>query len=98
EETIGRLEKLTLETNAQLETAGRTRNEAERDTAKLTKDAGALLESARSHMESLGGRKKEFEAFEERLRALQNSVGDAEGRVEALALKDKNLIALSQRV
>ena len=43
-------------------------------------------------------RKKEFEAFDERVRALQGSVGDAETRMEALAAKDKNLIALSQKV
>ena len=35
-------------------------------------------------------KKKEFEAFDERVRALQGSVGDAESRMEALAAKDKH--------
>ena len=74
EDTVGRIEKLTEEADAQLEAAGKTRHEAERETAKLTKDAGALLESVRGHVESVAGRKKEFEVFEERLRALQTSV------------------------
>src|SRR5207248_6270807 len=39
-----------------------------------------------------------FEAFDERLRALQTNVTDAESRMAALAAKDKSLIELSQTV
>ena len=49
EDTIGRIEKLAQETNAQLDTATKTRQEAERATGKLTKDAGALLDAAHRH-------------------------------------------------
>src|SRR6202163_4263157 len=98
EETIGRIEKLAQETSAQIDAAAKARQEAERETAKLTRDAGSLLESARSQVDALDVKKKEFEAFDERVRGLQGSVGDAESRMEALAAKDKNLVALSQKV
>src|SRR5437773_1277518 len=41
EETIARIEKLTQDTNGQLEAAGKTRQEAEREAGKLAKDTGA---------------------------------------------------------
>ena len=96
-ETVGRIEKLTQAAAADLETAGKARHEAERETAKLTKDTAALLEGVRGHVESLGGRKKELETVEERLRVLQNGVGDAEGRMNALMSKDKHVDLLSHR-
>src|SRR4029079_14959604 len=68
EETVGRIEKLTQGAPAKPETAGTTRHQAERETAKLTRIAAALLEGVRGHVESLGARKKELETFEERLR------------------------------
>ena len=52
----------------------------------------------RSEVDTLAVKKKEFEAFDERVRALQGSVGDAESRMEALSAKDKNLISLGQKV
>src|SRR5580765_3917185 len=98
EEQIARIEKLAGEASAQLEGATSARQEAERETAKLTKDAGVLLDSAKSQVEALLVKKKEFEAFDERVRGLTGSVGDAEARMDALATKEKNLGALSQKV
>src|SRR5262245_43480184 len=98
EDTISRIEKLAQETNAQIDTAAKLRQEAERETVKLTKDAGTLLEAVRAQVDTLGVKKKEFEAFDERLRSLNTSVGDAESRMTALAAKDKSLIELSQKV
>ena len=53
EEAIGRIEKITQETDAQLDTAAKARQQAERETAKLTKDAGALLDAVRAQVEML---------------------------------------------
>src|SRR5438132_7971627 len=50
EETIGRVEKLAEGTGAQLEAASKTREDAERDRIRLTKEATALLESVRGHV------------------------------------------------
>ena len=66
--------------------------------AKLTKEATTLLDAVRGQVDTLAVKKKEFEAFDERLRALQAGVGDAESRMEALGAKDKNLIELGQKV
>src|SRR6185295_2078007 len=98
EEQIGRIEKLAAEASAQLDAATTARQEVERETAKLSKDAGALLDSAKSQVEALSVKKKEFEAFDERVRSLTGSVGDAETRMDALAAKDKNFAALGQKV
>ena len=98
EESIGRIEKLTLEAAAQLDGVAKTRQEAERDTARLSKDTAALLETARGHVDALAIKKKEFEAFDERVHTLQGSVGDAESRMTALTAKDKNLVELGQKV
>jgi len=98
EDTISRIEKLAQETNTQIDTAVKLRQEAERETVKLSKDASSLLDTVRGQVDTLGVKKKEFEAFDERLRALNTSVGDAESRMSALAAKDKNLIELTQKV
>src|SRR5262245_9304379 len=78
EDTISRIEKLAQETNAQIDNAAKLRQEAERETVKLTKEASTLLDSVRGQVDTLGLKKKEFEAFDERVRSLTTSVGDAE--------------------
>src|SRR3989442_2697741 len=98
EDTISRIEKLAQESTTQIDTAVKLRQEAERETVKLSKDASSLLDTVRGQVDTLGVKKKEFEAFDERLRALNTSVGDAESRMSALAAKDKNLIELTQKV
>src|SRR5690349_2450745 len=57
EEAIARIEKLTQESGAQLEAAAKTREEAERQTAKLTKETAGLLDSVRTQVETLAVRK-----------------------------------------
>ena len=98
EETIGRIEKLVQDTGAQLDSATQARLEAERATSKLEKEATGLLEAVRQQIEKLALEKKEFEAFDQRLHTLQSTLGEAEGRLDALAAKDKNLVALTQKV
>ena len=66
--------------------------------ARVEKDGHALNESIRGHVDKLTVEKKEFEIFDQRLRVLQASVGEAEGRMESLAAKDKNVTQLNQRV
>ena len=98
DDTLSRTEKLAAETNAQLESATKLRQETERETGKLKKEATSLLDAVRGQVDTLAVKKKEFEAFDERLRSLQSNVGDAESRMEALGAKDKSLIELSQKV
>src|SRR5207237_3917284 len=98
DDTLARTEKLAAETDAQLETASKLRQEAERETGKLKKEAATLLDAVRGQVDTLAVKKKEFETFDERLRTLQSGIGDAESRMETLAAKDKNLNELSQKI
>src|SRR4051812_45402915 len=98
DDTLARTEKLAAETNAQLESATKLRHETERETGKLKKEAGTLLDAVRGQVDTLALKEKEFESFDLRLRTLHGDVGDAEARMEALAAKDKNLIELSQKI
>jgi chromosome segregation ATPase len=98
EETIGRIEKLAQETSERVELAAKMSQETQRETSRLERETAALLDAVRSEVGALGLRRKEFEAFEERVGALQGSIGDAETRMESLAAKDKNLALLSQKV
>ncbi|MFI5302786.1 MAG: hypothetical protein ACHREM_32250, partial [Polyangiales bacterium] len=97
EDTIGRIEKLADDTTTRMDGAIKLNQEVQRESARLEKDGRLLLEAVRVEVGALTMRKKEFESFDERLRALQTSVGDAESRLQALTAKDKSLIALAQK-
>ncbi len=98
EEMLSRIERLSDDTSMRLDTAAKSNQEFQRETARLEKDSKLMLEAVRSEVNALTIRRKEFEAFDERLRALNTSVSDAEVRMSALAAKDKNLIDLTQKV
>src|SRR6185295_992862 len=59
-DTLSRTEKLASETNAQLESATKLRQETERETGKLKKEATALLDAVRGQVDTLVLKKKEF--------------------------------------
>src|SRR6266850_1299570 len=68
DDTLARTEKLATETNAQLESATKLRQDTERETGKLKKEGTMLLDSVRSQVDTLVVKKKEFEAFDERMK------------------------------
>ena len=97
EETVGRIEKLTQE-------AARAARNRRQDPARggarngeADEGSGRAARGVRGHVESLGGRKKELETFEERLRALQNGVGDAEARMDAAGRRRTRTSACCRR-
>src|SRR5580765_1065992 len=98
DETLNRIEKLSDETDRRMEASAKLNSDVEREVAKQQKDSTALLEAVRAEVGTLAIRKREFEAFDERVRGLQTSVGDAEARMGTLAAKEKNLLALDQKV
>src|SRR5438093_2852517 len=98
DETITRIEKLSEETELRMDAAAKLNTEVGRETAKLQKESTVLLEAVRTELSTLSFKKKEFEAFDERLGTLQSAVGDAESRMEGLAAKDKNLVALKPKI
>ena len=98
EETIARLEKLSADTTGRLESAVKLHEETERQTAALEKRGALLLESMHAQIGILAVDKKEVEAVDERLRALDGAVGRAEARVVALGEQEKVVSGLAQRV
>ena len=98
EETIGRIEKLSADTAQHMEEATELNQDIKRETAKLQKDSSQMLEAVRSEVGTLAIAKRGFEAFDERVTALQASLTNTEHRVENVAAKEKNLMALSQTV
>src|SRR5206468_10748891 len=66
DDTLQRTEKLASETHSQLESAAKLRLETEREVGKLKKEAGVLLDAVRGQVDTLGVKKKEFEAFDDR--------------------------------
>ncbi len=97
EETVARIEQIVQETNSKVEAATKTRDEFAREAARMEKDGRALVDVMRSYIETLALEKKEFEAFDQRLRALQTAVGESEARMDSLSAKEKHLSLLNQR-
>ena len=87
EELIDRVEKLSREVAG----AARRRHEGARrvrrsTSAKLEKDRGALTDFVRTYTDRLSVERKEFDAFDQRVKALQTAVAEAEKGMEALAV------------
>ena len=65
-----------------MEGAEQLNDNVERESGEAPEGIGLLLEAVRGEVGALAIRKREFEAFEERVKSLQASVTDAEGRME----------------
>jgi chromosome segregation ATPase len=98
EDTLARMEQLAVETEAHLGSAMATREDFSREFARLEQDSRALTEYLKHNVERLAVEKKEFDAFDHRLKALQNGIADAEGRMDSLLARDQAMSALAQRV
>ena len=60
-----------------------------RESARFEKDGRVLVDSLRASLERLALEKKEFDALDLRLRALQDAVKEAEASMEALGVKER---------
>ena len=98
EETAGRIEKLVEDIHEPVGTATRVRDELVHETARMEKDGRALMEMVHTNVETLALEKREFEAFSERLRALQDALQESEQRMDALGVKERQLSTLPQRI
>ena len=98
EETVTKIEALVADTNAKVDAVTQVRDELARESSRFEKDGRALVDTMRGSIEKLGLEKKEFEAFDQRLRALQGAVSEAEARMDALVTKEKSLAQLNQKV
>jgi chromosome segregation ATPase len=98
EETVATIEKLVDEANGKAQAATILRDEFGRDAARFEKEGRALIEAMRTQTEALSLGKKQFEAFDERLKTFQGTVGEAEVRMDAMAVKEKHVAQMTQRV
>ncbi|HEX5473024.1 MAG TPA: hypothetical protein VFX12_00060 [Vicinamibacterales bacterium] len=98
EELVDRVEKLARDVGGQLDTGNKARETFAMDLAKLEKDRVALGDFVRGYTDRLTVERKEFDAFDQRVKALQTSVGEAEKGMESLAARDRLAASMGQRV
>jgi chromosome segregation ATPase len=98
EELIDRVEKLSREATEQLDLGTKARDAFAMDLGKLEKDRGALTDFVRAYTDRLAVERKEFDTFDQRVKALQSSVGEAENGMEALVVRDRLATSMAQRV
>jgi len=97
EDTVMRMEKLAEETHAELATASAAREEFSREFARLDKESRTLSDYLKSTVERLSVDKKEFDAFDHRLRSLSTAVGESEARMDGVLAKDELLSAMNAK-
>ena len=98
EELVGRIEQLTRDTQAQLETANASKEQLTTEVARLGRDRAELATFTRAYLERLTVERKEFDAFDQRVGALRESIGTVEERVDAVVVKDREAAAIGQKL
>ena len=98
EELLERLETLSTDTTAHLETGTKAKDELAREIAKTQRDAKEFSDFARTYLDRVGLARMESNALEQRLSALTTGMGDVEARLETAAAKERSLAAVGQRI
>ena len=98
EELVDRAEKIFGDVSAQLEAATKVRDSLAGELSRLEHDRGALTEFVRTASDRLSVERREFDAFDLRVKALQTTIGEAEKSMEGLAARDRTAAYLAQRV
>jgi len=98
EELVERVEKLSREVTGQLDTGAKSRDSFALDLVKLEKDRAGLTDFVRGYMDRVTVERKEVDAFDQRVKALQSSIGEAEKGMEGLAARDRLATGVGQRV
>ena len=98
EETVGRIEALVQQANVTVEAITKARDDLARQSVRFEKDGRTLMDGLRASLDRVSLEKKDIDALETRLRALQGTAAEAEARMEALAVKERSLSQLHQKV
>jgi chromosome segregation ATPase len=98
EETLLRLEKLSIDTTERLEGAARLHAETGQQAAALENRGASLLESMHAQIGALAVDKKQVEAVNERLRILDGALARAEERIGALVGQEKDLAGIADGI
>jgi chromosome segregation ATPase len=97
EEMVARVERLARSTHEELAAATAAREAFMRESTQLEGQGRALTEALRGTLEKLSVDKQEFDAFDQRLKALSAAVGETESRVQTVIAKDEALATMQQR-
>ena len=98
EEIVERVEKVSREVTDQLDAQAKVRDGLTHDLARLEKDRDTLADFVRTNMDRLAVERKEFAAFDLRVKALQTTMTDAEKTMESLGARERAAASLAQRV
>ncbi len=98
EELIDRAEHLSQDVSGQLESGTTARDSFTKELAKLEQDRTSLIEFVRGYVERMAIERRSFEAFDQRVNALQASIASAEKEMEALSARDGLAASVGQRV
>src|SRR5262245_53454637 len=97
EQVLARIEKVAQETAAQLESATTSKDAFGAEVARLDQRASAAADAVRVHLERWSIEKKEVDAFDARLGALQGAMSRAEERMASVETHTDAVAELSQR-
>lgn len=98
EEMIERIEKLARDVGGQLDTALQSKEAFALEVARLDKERGSLTDFVRGYTERLTVERKDFDAFDQRVRTLQGAIAEAEKGMETLSSRERSIAAMSQKV
>jgi len=97
EEAVVRMEQLAKATTQELAAATAAREQFQRESTQLEGQGRSLADYLRSTIERLSVDKKEFDAFDQRLKSLSAAVAETESRVHGVLAKDAPLAAMQQK-
>ena len=97
EETVARVEQLAKAATQELAVATAAREQFQRESAQLEGQGHSIADYLRATIERLSVDKKEFDAFDQRLKSLSAAVGQTETRVHDVLAKEESLALLQQK-
>jgi DNA repair exonuclease SbcCD ATPase subunit len=97
EDAVARMEQLAQTTTQELAAAAASREEFLHESARLEGQGRSLADYLRTTIDKLSVDKKEFDAFDQRLKSLSAAMGQTEGRVQDVLARDEALAAMQQR-
>jgi len=83
---------------SQLDTAMKAKESFGNEVARLDKDRTSLTEFVRGYTERIAIERKDFDAFDQRVRTLQAAITEAEKGMEGLSSRERSVAAMSQKV
>ena len=98
DETLARLEKLSIDATERLQSAAKLFGDTEHQTVNLEKRGAKLLEAMHAQVGTLAVDKKEIETIAERLRVVEGAIDRADSRMSAFAGHEKTLQNISQGI